>query len=350
MPRIVAADHALPPYRISQPEVRNAVEEMFADKFPELPRLLNLFENTRIDFRHFMRPPEWYRTDRSPAERNAIYLQEGFSLLCRSARRCLEKAALSPQEVDHVISVSSTGYATPTLDARLINTLKMNPTTTRAPLWGLGCAAGAVGIARALDYCLAHPDARVLVAALECCSLTFLGSDISKKNLVATAIFADGAASVLISGDRAGGRGPRLKASRSWLFPNSDRIMGWDFGNEGMELVLSPRLAALVRKELPGLVDGLLDREGISRSDIVHFVTHPGGARIVDAYRYALGLKENELELTEEVLRESGNISSVSVLAVLEKWLAQAPENRPGYGLLSAFGPGFSAETILMEV
>jgi alkylresorcinol/alkylpyrone synthase len=350
MPRIVAAASAFPPHAVPQAAVREAVGRIFSGRIPDLERLLRVFDHSRIAVRRFMRPLEWYCRPRPAQERNCIYLEEGLELLTQAATRCLERAALPPAAVDHVIAVSSTGHATPSLDARLINRLGLRRDASRVPVWGLGCAAGAAGLARAFDHCRAHPPSRVLLVALETCSLTFLAADLSKKNLVGTAIFADGAAAVLVAGTQADGAGPRLLASRSHLFPASERIMGWEFGDAGMQLVLSPRLPALVREELPGLVDGFLASRGLARGDLVHYLTHPGGAKVIDAYRATLGLSGSELDLTEAVLREHGNVSSVSVLAVLERWLASTRSRQPGFGLLSAFGPGFSAEQVLLEV
>jgi len=249
-----------------------------------------------------------------------------------------------------VIAVSTTGLATPSLDVRLARVLGLRPTLVRMPLWGLGCAGGAAGLARANDFCRAYPGGRVLVTALETCSLTLLRNDVSKKNLVATAIFGDGAAAVLVAGDEVPSPGPRILATRSELFPDTERIMGWDFTASGMELVLSPRLPALIRYSLPDLVNHFLREQGRTREELVHFITHPGGAKVVDAYRRALALTREDLLLTEELLRNYGNISSVSVLAVLENWLASPRSRQPGLGLLSAFGPGFAAELVLLEV
>lgn len=350
MPKIVATGHALPPHVVSQQEVRETAERLFAGKIPALKKELSLFDRCRIERRQFMRPLDWYLTPRTPAERNRVYLEEGMTLLNRAASECLGKAGLAPGRVDHVISVSSTGHATPTLDARLINALGLRPTTTRLPIWGLGCAGGAAGLARAFDHCRAHPAATVLLTTLECCSLTFCEGDPSKKNLVATALFADGAAAVLVAGDDVGLEGPRMVATRSHLFPDSYRIMGWDFLDEGMELVLSPKLPAVVKQELSTVVERFLEDQRLQPEDITHYITHPGGAKVLDAYREALSLAPQELELSAEVLRRHGNISSVTVLLVLEDWLNSPRAKRPGHGLLSAFGPGFSAELILFKV
>lgn len=349
MPKILAASHALPPHVITQDDICAAVEAIFALPTTERKGLRTIFTHARIDQRQLMRPLPWYRQRRTPLERNHIYREEGLALLQRAAEGVLRQTGLPVTAIDQVIFVSSTGLATPTLDSYLINNLGLRPDTSRVPIWGLGCAAGAAALARAADYCRAWPRATVLVLALECCSLTFMAEDASKKNLIGTAIFGDGAAAALVAGDEAPGSGPRIVAARSHLFPDSYHIMGWDFRDAGMALVLSPKLPVIVRREIAGLVREFLAEHGLSRRDLRHFVTHPGGAKIIDAYQEALDLSTADLALTEEVLRTCGNISSASVLVVLEKWLATAPAGRPGPGLLSAFGPGFSAELLLLE-
>jgi len=350
MPRIVAAASAFPSHRVPQVEARDAAGRFFAGNFPGLNRLLPVFDHARVESRRLMRPLPWY-FERHPAEEiNRIFVQEGGALLAEAAQRCLDAAGCSAQAVDMVIAVTTTGLSTPSLDARLVGALGLRSTVARMPLWGLGCAGGAAGLARAFDFCRAVPGARVLVAGLETCSLTLFPDDISKKNLVATAIFGDGAAAVLVAGDDLPVTGPRILATRSQLFPDTERIMGWDITGGGMELVLSPRLPALIRQQLPGLVDDFLRDHGHSRSELVHFITHPGGAKVIDAYRQALHLSRDDLALTEELLRAFGNISSVSVLAVLERWLASPRAGQHGLGLLSAFGPGFAAELVLLEV
>ena len=350
MPRIIAAAHAFPPHVVSQQTVKEIVGRVFADTVEELDRLLTIFDNSRIETRQFMMPLEWYQEPRSLLERTLVYQKHGLALAVEAARSCLAQAGCRSDEIDQVIFVSSTGHATPTLDAHLINLLGMRPDTSRMPIWGLGCAAGAVGLSRANDHCLAHPGHRVLLVALECCSLTFMAGDVTKKNLIATSLFADGAAAALVGGDQVGGVGPSIVATRSHLFPDSYCIMGWDFQDEGMQLVLSPKLPLIVRQELPALVESFLSSHNMTRCDLVHFITHPGGARVVDAYRDALELSEEDLRQTEDVLRRHGNISSVSVLVVLEQWLAAGGMATTGHGLLSAFGPGFSAELLLFKV
>lgn len=350
MPRILASATALPPHDVSQEEVRKAAAHIFSGRIADLDRALRVFDNARIDRRQFMMPLPWYLQAPSHQDRHRVYTEGGLDLLKTAAARALTRAGLAPADIAHVIFVSSTGHAAPTLDAFLINHMGFSESTSRLPIWGLGCAAGAAGLARAYDYCTARPEAVVLLVALECCSLTFMPEDLSMKNLVGAAIFADGAAAVVVAGEGATSAGPRILATRSHLFPDTYRIMGWDFLPEGMRLVLSPRLPALVRSELPRMVDAFLEDMGLIRHDLVHYLTHPGGARVVDAFRHSLGLFAGELDQTEEILRRHGNLSSVSVLAVLERWFDSPGRRVPGHALLSAFGPGFSAEMLLLEV
>lgn len=351
MPAILSVSHASPPNAFRQEFLKEAVAHLYADRIPEADaqRIRDVFEHSRIRERSFMMPLDWYLAPRTAEERNRVYMEKGLELLVRASRGCLENAGCPPDRVDHVIFVSTTGLSTPSLDSHLINELGLPRNTTRLPVWGLGCAAGAAGIARAFDYCLAHPDARVLLAALETCSLNFAEEDLSKKNLVAMSLFADGCAAVLVAGDAVDSEGPRILATRSHLFPDSYRIMGWDVVEKGFRLVLSPKLPELIRAELRPLVDAFLISRDLTRSDISHYLTHPGGARVLDSIREALGLSNGGLRLSEEVLRDFGNVSSVSVLIVLERWMDDEGERTPGYGLLSSFGPGFSAELVLLH-
>lgn len=350
MPRILHAAHAFPKNHVSQQQARNAVSTIFAGKIPELERLLTIFDNSRVVQRQLVMPLEWYLQPRSEEERNRVFIGQGMGLLSTATEKVLQVAGINASQISHIIYVNSTGHATPTLDARLINELNFSAQTTRLPIWGLGCAGGAAGLSRAWDYCRAHPRALVLLTALECCSLTLMTKDLSKKNLVGTSLFADGAAAVLVVGDEVEGAGPEIVATRSQLFPDSYQIMGWNFSDQGMELVLSPRLPALIKQEIPGLVDCFLNDNGLLRKDLRHYLTHPGGARVLDVVREALDLKIEDLQISEELLNEQGNISSVSVLIVLENWLKSQASFTPGYSLLSAFGPGFSAELLLLKV
>lgn len=350
MPRILQAAHAFPTHRISQQQAREAVSSIFSGKIPDLDQLLTIFDNSRITQRQLMMPLDWYLQPRTEEERNRVFIEQGMALLREASEKVLDAAGVLKSQIDHIIYVNTTGHATPSLDARLINELKFSPQTTRLPIWGLGCAGGAAGLSRAWDYCRAHPRKRVLLTALECCSLTLMTEDLSKKNLVGTSLFADGAAAVLVGGDEVSGVGPEIVATRSQLFSDSYHIMGWNFLDQGMELVLSPRLPALIRQELPTLVDSFLEDQGLNRKDLHYYLTHPGGAKVIDVVREALGLQAEDMRISEELLNRHGNISSVSILVILEKWLATQASSVPGYSLLSGFGPGFSAEFVLIKV
>jgi alkylresorcinol/alkylpyrone synthase len=349
MPRIAAIRHALPVHRYRQSDIADTVAELFAEQLDDTQRLPEIFANARISQRHLVMPLDWYRTPCSAAERNRLYLEQGMQLLVRAGNDCLAAVDWPRQQVDQVICVSTTGHATPSLDARLINQLGLRPDTSRLPIWGLGCAAGAAGLSRAYDYCAAYPERVVLLAALECCSLTFIQADLSAKNLIGTALFGDGAAVALVVGDQVKLDGPALRACGSFLFPDSYEIMGWKFVDDGMELVLSPELPELIRRELPPLVKAFLKQHGCTLDEIRHHLAHPGGARVVDAYLQGLGLHEEALRLSSGVLNQVGNLSSVTILLVLEAWLEQERTARKGKGLISAFGPGFSAELLLVE-
>jgi alkylresorcinol/alkylpyrone synthase len=299
-----------------------------------------------------MMPLDWYLSPRTPEERNRVHREKGIELLLRASRACLDAAGCTPEQIGHVIFTTTTGLSTPSLDSHLINELGMSRNTTRLPVWGLGCCAGAAGISRAADYCLAHPEGIVLVSALETCSLNFAPEDLSRKNLVAMSLFADGCAAAIVAGDAAA-KGmaavPRIVATRSHLFPDSAGIAGWDVTDRGFRLVLTPELPGIIRRELGGLLDALLLPHGLRRNDLVHYIIHPGGAKVLDAMKEALGLSNGELRASEEVLRDFGNVSSVSVLLVLERWMADGGSRTPGYGVLASFGPGFSSEMVLVR-
>jgi alkylresorcinol/alkylpyrone synthase len=300
-----------------------AVAGLVAGRIPGLDesRIHDVFDHSRIARRQFMMPMDWYLSPRSPGEQAQVFRERGLDLMLRASTSVLEKAGVTPAEVDHVIFATTTGLSTPSLDSHLITRLGMRPETGRIPVWGLGCAAGAAGISRAGDYCLAHPGAHVLLVALECCSLTFLPEDLSKRNLVAMSLFADGCAAVLVAGDGVGAPGPRILATRSHLFPGTERVMGWDVTDQGLRLVLAPDLPEIVRRETAPLVDAFLLSRDLSRRDVAHYIVHPGGAKVVDAVREALGLGDGALRITEDVLHDHGNVSSASVLVVLERWM-----------------------------
>jgi alkylresorcinol/alkylpyrone synthase len=308
-------------------------------------------------------PLEWYAQVRTFGEMNACYIEHAVALAAEASSRALARAGLTPAEVDHVVFVSSTGLSTPSVDARLANLLSFRSDVRRTPIWGLGCAGGAAGLARARDFALADPGAHVLLIALELCSLTFQRRDLDRRNLVAAALFADGAAAAVIAGAdararEAGGSGNgngsaahglELLASRSMLWPDTLDVMGWDVDERGLHVIFSRDIPTIVREWVRPNLDSFLAANGMSLEQLTHVVAHPGGPKVLAAYGEALGLAPHAFRHSRDVLRECGNMSSPTCLFVLERALA-AGDIRPGdSAVLAALGPGFSSELVLMR-
>jgi alkylresorcinol/alkylpyrone synthase len=345
---------------MSQPAVKQMATAYFRDYIPRIERMASVFDHAEIDNRFFVVSEEWWQANgHTLKERNDVYLRESVALLNTAIQRALDKAGLTPQQVDNLIVVSSSGIATPSLDARVINTLKMRPNVRRTPIWGLGCAGGVAGLARAAEIARAYPHSITVLATVETCSLTFLSDDYSKKNFIATALFADGAAAVVLAGDDLPSEGiegigegdttPTIIDSMSTLWPDTLDVMGWNVVNTGLEVLFGveiPRYAAdLFRPE----VDCFLGKHGLAIGDIQHLVFHPGGSKVLDAFEQSLQLPHGELVAAREVLRCYGNMSSATVLFVLDYVLAHDRPQAGELGLLTALGPGFSAEQLLIR-
>lgn len=342
-PRILSAATAVPPHRVEQREIKEFARHLFAGKFRDLDRLLPIFDNGQIETRHFCRPPEWFGQEWSFPERNALYVEHALELSEKAARRCLDRAGVEPEEVGTLLLVSTTGISTPSLDAKLLFELGLSPNLKRVPVWGLGCAGGAAGVARAADYARAYPDEYVLVVAVELCGLTFQVGDLSKSNLVAASLFADGAAAVLLGP----GEGPEILGSHSTTWPGTEDVMGWDLIETGLKVRFAKSVPQIVRTRTRGTVEEACKKYGVVPEDLRHLVVHPGGAKVIEAYEEALGLAPGSLDLPREILRNYGNMSSASVLFVLERFLESYPAGSGEYGAISALGPGFSAEHVL---
>lgn len=353
MPVVHGLATSLPGHRLPQEELRQVADQVLPES-PGKAGVLDVFRNARIDGRNLAMPVEWYLEPHGFAERNEAYSRIGLDLVEQASRTALDAADLEAGDVDAVVLVSTTGIATPSLEARLSNRIGLRPGLARVPLFGLGCAGGVAGLARAADLAKADPDAHVLLVAMELCSLSFdittalgLGKGaVDKKSLVAASLFADGCAAAVVSGDATDAEGASWVAGASHLFPRTERVMGWDVADDHLEVVLSPGIPDLVRSELAGILRPFLAEHNAGR-DPAHWALHPGGARVVDAFRQALGLRGDELRWTEAVLREQGNMSSPTALFVLRRVLETA---RPGDRILaSALGPGFSGEFALLE-
>jgi alkylresorcinol/alkylpyrone synthase len=346
---------SLPAHRLAQEDLRRLADQVLPDS-PSKAGVLEVFRNARIDGRALAMPVEWYLQPHGFAERNAEFARVALDLVESASRDALANAQLQPKDVSAVVLVCTTGIATPSLEARLANRLGLRPDILRVPVFGLGCAGGVAGLARAADLAKADPGAHVLLVAVELCSLSFdittaLGvgaGGVDKKSLVAASLFSDGCAACVVSGDATRSPGLRYVAGASHLFPQTERVMGWDVADDHLEVVLSPGIPDLVRKEMRGIVQPFLARSNGGKPP-EHWILHPGGARVVDAYKDAMGLRGGELRGTEETLREHGNMSSPTALFVLARAQQAGTLRKGDRALVAALGPGFAGEFALLE-
>lgn len=342
---------ALADHRYRQDEIFECLKVRWKAHPKQIALLRRLHASVHVEERCLALPLEEYSTLASFSDANDAFIRVGTELARRAVQIAIGSANLSVQDVDAIFFTTVTGVAVPTIDARLVNVLRMRSDIRRTPLFGLGCVGGAAGLARTSDYLRGHPDHVALLVSLELCSLT-LQEDISVPNLVASGLFGDGAAAVVLSGSERtmSMRGPvraRVIATRSAFFPDTERAMGWDIGTSGFKVVLSADVPDIVRGHLPTEVDAFLHSHGLTRADIRHWVCHPGGPKVIAAIEQSLELPPDALTLTRESLASIGNLSSASVLDVLGKtqWKARSGD----VGLLMAMGPGFCAELVLLQ-
>lgn len=351
-PSILSVATATPPHRIPQPVAKDFARAMFADVYRDIDRLLPIFDHSGVEQRNFCVPAGWFYEDHSFSEKNDLYIEGALDLSEKAARRALDKVGADPADVGAVLLVSTTGLSVPSIDAFLLRRLGLSEHTRRVPVVGLGCAAGASGLGLAAHYASAcRPGELVLMVAVELCGLTFQKGDRSKANLVSTALFADGAAAVLVGRDAGGATaaGPELLGSYTTTWPGTEDVMGFDVGEHGLKVLLSRSVPSVVYERMPENLRLALDSVGLSLGDIRHPVIHPGGAKVLDAFEEVLGLKPGGLDSSRDVLREHGNMSSVTVLFILERFLAGGDYAPGEYGMLSAMGPGFSAEHVFFR-
>ena len=343
-PRIRSIATAVPDHRISQAEARSFGAAFFANAVPRLGQMLGVFDNAAIGEGYCCLPRPWYENaGHGFREKNRQYLEHALILLRDAATKCLEAGGAVPGDIDMIVTVSTTGIATPSLDARLMEELPFRRDVQRLPIFGLGCAGGVLGLARAAACARASPGSRVLFLVVELCTLTFRGRDRSAKNLVATALFRDGAAAALLTED---GPGPAVSAWGEYTWPDSLDLMGWDVADDGLEVVFSRRIPKVVRRHMRRAASEFLASNGLALADIDRFVCHPGGTKVLEALEEAFDIPSGGLEHSRAVLHAYGNMSAATVLFVLERVLR---EEDPKWQLLSSLGPGFSAAFLLLR-
>jgi alkylresorcinol/alkylpyrone synthase len=347
--RIAAVGRALPPHYYDQDTLLAALRRRWADQFFNLDRLERLHRNVLVGGRHLALPIEEYDGLTTWGKANDAWIRVAQEVGGAAVLDALEKAKLTPQDVDAMFFVTVTGVATPSIEARLINRLGLPTRVKRVPIFGLGCVAGAAGIARAADYVRAFPDQVAVLLSVELCSLTLQSEDLSIPNLIASGLFGDGAAAVAVVGAQRAEPGPRIVDTRSIFYPDSERVMGWDISENGFRIVLSADVPQVVRDFVRRDVDTFLADHGLTRSDIASWVCHPGGPKVLDAMQETLELPEDALAVTWNSLQTVGNLSSTSVLLVLADTLESHRPPPGSYGIVMAMGPGFCSELVLLQ-
>jgi alkylresorcinol/alkylpyrone synthase len=347
--RIASVTSAFPENYYRQEEILAELGRQWGGSPQTMARLEAFHSRAGVQHRHLALPKERYEQIQGFSARNQEYIRCAVELGARALSTALAEAEIDPGELDALFFVSVTGMATPSIDARLVNRLRLNPSVRRTPIFGLGCVAGAAGLARAADFAKAYPQGHVALLAVELCSLTWQPDDLGIPNLIASSLFGDGAAALVLSPRAENRRGPRVVASRSVFYPETEQVMGWEIGSQGLRVQLSAGVPELVREHIARDVEAFLAEQGIERSDVQHWILHTGGPKVLEAFQQALSISAADLEFSWGQLRTNGNLSSASVLLVLcDLWRARRPA--PGsYGVVLAMGPGFCSEMVLLR-
>ena len=349
--RITSAATALPPHYYPQRVLIDAFRKHWGTRLDRFSVLEKLHAAAQVDGRYLALPLEKYPL-KSWGEANNHWIEATMSLGQRAVCAAMTSAGTAPREIGAFFFVSITGVASPSIEGRLINKMGLSSQMKRIPIFGLGCVAGAAGIARAADYVKAYPKEACLLLSVELCSLTVQQDDLSAANLISTGLFGDGAAAVVVSGAECNGnghRGPEIVATRSTFYPDTEEVMGWDISEKGFRIVLSRDVPAVVLKNLGRDADAFLAENGLERSDIKSWVIHTGGPKVLEATEEALRLPKGALDVSWECLRRTGNLSSASVLFVLEEVMKNRRPEAGSWGILAAMGPGFCSELVLLR-
>jgi alkylresorcinol/alkylpyrone synthase len=334
---------AVPPHVVEQSDAKATARRAFTRK-NLFDKLSSVFDNAEIATRHLVAPLEWYERPHGWNDRNAIYLESAEMLFIDAATAAIENAGLTPEQIDGIVTVSTTGIATPSLEARVASRIGFHEDIRRVPVFGLGCAGGVNGLSLAARLATADPGSRWLFVTVETCSISIRLDSDDPAAVVATALFGDGAAAAVVtSGEHSLAR---IGGSAEKLFPDTLRIMGWDVEDPGLSVVFDRAIPPFIEGHLAATIDEMCATLGTSRSEIDRFCCHPGGVKVLDAIESALELNQGDLNLEREVLRDYGNMSAPTVLFVLDRLLKQG---LPDKVMMTAFGPGFTCAGLLLE-
>lgn len=347
--QIASAASAFPKHYYSQKFLLEQLQQYWGDRLRNPQMLARLHRNVAVEGRHLAMPYEKYYDLKTWGCANDVWIQVAQELGEQALCRALHHACLEPGDIGALFFTSVTGISSPSIDALLVNRMGLSPNIKRLPIFGLGCVAGAAGIARAADYVRAYPSQAAALVSVELCSLTIQREDLSVANLISSGLFADGSAAVIVTGDELNATGPEIVATRSVFYPDTEEMMGWKVSERGFNIVLSPEVPTLIRERLGHDVDAFLGDHGYERSDIGSWVLHTGGPKVLDATAAALDLHDGQLDASWDCLKRVGNLSSASVLVVLEDVMRSRRPESGTLGLLAAMGPGFCSELVLLK-
>jgi len=347
--RIASVASAFPEHYYDQQVLTEALKNDWRHRLPNPAILDRLDESMQVGGRYLVRPIEFYESLTTWGQANNAWIEHALELGEKALCKALHGAGMKPKDLSAIYVTSVTGIAAPSIDARLVNRIGLSTNIKRVPIFGLGCVAGAAGIARAADYVHGYPDQAAALLSIELCSLTLQRNDLSMAHLISALLFGDGAAATIVVGSKRKSDGPEILATKSIFYPHTERVMGWDISEKGFHIVLSPEVPDTVVKHLGKDVDAFLAEQGHKRSDIKTWVMHTGGPKVLEATATALGLTEKDLAASWECLRKVGNISSTSVLLVLEDVYMNRRPDPGSLSILAAMGPGFCSELVLLR-
>ncbi len=349
MPSLAAVSKIDFPFKVDQQEVKRRAKDLFITTYPQVERMMSVFDNTEILTRNFCQPLEYYNSLHSFEDQNAEYIRVSLDYSVKAVEECIASAQINKDDITDIIFISTTGLSTPSLDALIINKMRLSQNINRMAIFGLGCGGGVSGFSKASVLAKANPDAVVLLVTVELCSLTFLRNDFSKSNFIGASLFADGVAACIITGDNYENKTQNAISyvgTQSKLYFDSLDVMGWEFLDKGFKVLFSSDIPTIIAKNVNQDITSFLEKHELKLSDIKNFIFHPGGKKVLTAYEEALPVEGDFLKNTREVMNENGNMSSCTVLYVMERFFNRGFEN--GYGLMVSMGPGFSCEMVLL--